>query len=243
MSRRACSMSSSRFFLPSATAWFSVRSADLLARAMMSSDCSRASRRRARYSSRILSASRRVSSAASIDSSMARWRLSSASWIFGNASRLSRDIEMPNASSVQIMSPTPGWTRTLPDPAATRDGALSMLGSAAREEERDEAEDEGVEHDRLGEREAQPLDRRDLVPHLGLAGHRLDDLAEDVADADARADGAEAGTDAEGDAREALRRALGDEIGDEREVHCSISSFSGSGRSRRRGRSRSGWRR
>src|SRR4051794_34762802 len=242
MSRRACSMSSSRFFLPSATAWFSVRSADLLARAMMSSDCSRASRRRARYSSRILSASRRVSSAASIDSSMARWRLSSASWIFGNASRFSRYMAMPNARSVQIISPTPGWTRKVP-PEATRDGAVSMRRSAAREEERDEAEDEGVEHDRLGEREAQPLDRRDLVPHLGLAGHRLDDLAEDVADADARADGAEAGTDAEGDAREALRRALGDEIGDEREVHCSISSFSGSGRSRRRGRSRSGWRR
>src|SRR3712207_5435632 len=68
------------------------------------------------------------------------------------------------------------------------------------EEERDEAEDEGVEDDRLGQCEAEPLDRRDLVTHLGLAGHRLDDLAEDVADADARADRAEARADTEGDA-------------------------------------------
>ena len=39
----------------------------------------------------------------------------------------------------------------------------------------------------------------DLVAHLGLAGDRLDHLAEDVADADAGADGAEAGADAERD--------------------------------------------
>src|SRR3954470_7561811 len=228
MSRRACSMSSSRLCLPSTTACCSVFSAALLARAMMSSDWSRASRSRARYSSRILSASRRVSSAASIDSSIACWRLSSASWILGNASRFRSHSEIPNARSVQIMSPTPGWTRKLPDEARR---AVIVFALAAREEERDQTEDEGVEHDRLGEREAQPLDRRDLVPHLGLAGHRLDDLAEDVADADARADGAEAGADAEGDAGQALCRALGHEVGDEREVHVR-RSFSGSGRSR-----------
>src|SRR5438876_4929359 len=71
--------------------------------------------------------------------------------------------------------------------------------SAARQEVGDQAEDEGVEHDRLGQREAEPLDARDLVAHLRLAGDRLDHLAEDVADSDARADGAEARADAEGD--------------------------------------------
>ena len=69
----------------------------------------------------------------------------------------------------------------------------------ASEEERDQAEDEGVEHDRLGQGEPEPLDRGDLVAHLGLTGHRLDDLAEDEADADARSDGAQSGTHAEGD--------------------------------------------
>ena len=39
----------------------------------------------------------------------------------------------------------------------------------------------------------------DLVAHLRLARHRLDDLAEDDADADAGADGAEAAADAERD--------------------------------------------
>src|ERR671939_2169456 len=102
---------------------------------------------------------------------------------------------MPNASSVQIISPRLGLTRKLPPP---------LLLAASRvvidlEEERDQAEDERVEDDRLGQREAEPLDARDLLAHLRLAGDRLDHLAEDVADADARADGAEPGADAESD--------------------------------------------
>ena len=76
---------------------------------------------------------------------------------------------------------------------------MSVAIAIGLEEEGDQAEDERVEHDRLGQGEAQPLDRGDLVLHLGLASHGLDDLAEDEADADARADGAEAGADAEGD--------------------------------------------
>ena len=76
---------------------------------------------------------------------------------------------------------------------------MSDVLSIDLEEERDQAEDERVEHDRLGQREAEPLDARDLFAHLGLAGHRLDHLAEDVADADARADRAEPGADAERD--------------------------------------------
>src|SRR5438874_13713878 len=76
--------------------------------------------------------------------------------------------------------------------------------STAGDEVGDQAEDGGVEDDRLGKREAEPLDARDLVTHLGLAGDRLDHLAEDVADADPRADGAEAGADAERDRLDGL---------------------------------------
>ena len=79
-----------------------------------------------------------------------------------------------------------------------------------------QAGDEAVEEARLGEREAEPLDRGDLVAHLGLAGHRLDDLAEDDADADAGADGAEAAADAERDGL-AGRRPSASRLGDDAE--------------------------
>jgi hypothetical protein len=72
------------------------------------------------------------------------------------------------------------------------------LHAIGLEEEGDQAEDEGVEGDRLGQREAEPADALQLVFHLGLAGNRLDLLAEDEADADAGADRAEAGADTEG---------------------------------------------
>src|SRR5438874_13814374 len=80
--------------------------------------------------------------------------------------------------------------------------------STAGEEVGDQAEDEAVEDDRLGQREAEPLDARDLVTHLGLAGDRLDHLAEDVADAHAGADRAEPCADAERDRLDRLRRLL-----------------------------------
>src|SRR5215207_7389978 len=67
------------------------------------------------------------------------------------------------------------------------------------EEEGDEAEDERVEGDRLGLREAEPADALKLVFHLRLAGDRLDLLTEDEADADTGADRAEPSADAEGD--------------------------------------------
>src|SRR3954468_6886588 len=111
---------------------------------------------------------------------------------------------MPNPLSVQIITPMPGWTRKFPPPD---DAAMVMWCRAPirlREEEGDQAEDERVEHDRLGEGEAEPLDRRDLVAHLGLARDRLDHLAEDVADADARPDRPQAGADAEGDRLDGL---------------------------------------
>src|SRR3954447_20491341 len=208
MSRRVCCMSSSRDCFASVTASSWTFSAERRARTTMSSACSRASRSRSRYSRSSESASWRVRSAWSIDCSIAIRRLSSASWIGGDADLRSSMIVMPNAISVQIITPTPGWTRKLPLPAAVTCRALIAL----TEEERDQAEDERVEHDRLGEGEAQPLDRGDLVAHLGLARDRLDHLAEDVADADARADRAEAGTDAEGDRLAAGAAALGDDV-------------------------------
>src|SRR4051794_19747158 len=195
MSRRVCSISSSRDCLASTTASSWTYSADRRARTTISSACSRASRRRSRYSRSSASASWRVRSAWSIDSSIATRRLSSASWIGGKANLRRSRIVTPNAISVQTITPTPGWTRKLPLPAAVTCRAPIAL----TEEEGDQAEDERVEHDRLGEREAQPLDRCDLVAHLGLAGDRLDDLAEDVADADAGTDRPEAGADAQGE--------------------------------------------
>src|SRR6476469_4237891 len=73
------------------------------------------------------------------------------------------------------------------------------LHAIGLEEEGDEAEDEGVEGHGLGKREAEPADALQLVFHLGLAGDRLDLLAEDDADADTGADRTKAGSIAEGD--------------------------------------------
>src|SRR3954465_3881463 len=101
---------------------------------------------------------------------------------------------MPNAISVQIITPAPGLTRKSPPPDAVTSAPIGL-----REEERDQAEDERVEHDRLGEREAEPLDRRDLVTHLPPARGPPEPLAEDLAGREARADGAQSGADAQGD--------------------------------------------
>src|ERR1700722_8213200 len=62
-----------------------------------------------------------------------------------------------------------------------------------------EAGHEAVEEAGLGEGEAQPLQLRDLVSHLRLAGGGLDRLAEDDADADAGADRAESAADTQAD--------------------------------------------
>src|SRR5215204_1118970 len=207
MSRSVAASSSSRCLCACAFDSSASASAALRARTTISSDCSRASRRRARYSSSTWSASRLASSADSIDSSIARRRLSSASAMRGKASLLRRNSVIPNAASVQIISPTFGLTRKLPPPSSSPPPVSCAIRTrlpmsptrSISEEEGDQAEDERVEDDRLGEGEAEPLDARDLLAHLGLAGDRLDHLAEDVADADARTDRAEAGADAEGD--------------------------------------------
>src|SRR4051812_43065339 len=111
----------------------------------------------------------------------------------GNTNLPSTQSVVRKASSVQIISPTSGVTRKLPPDAATVTcTALSIVSSiAGLEEERDQAEDERVEHDCLGQRESQPLNLGDLVAHLRLARDRLDHLAEDVPDSDTRADRAE----------------------------------------------------
>src|SRR5215471_14286992 len=64
---------------------------------------------------------------------------------------------------------------------------------------REQPADEAVEDDRLGEREAEPLDSLQLAAELGLTGDGLDHRAEDVPDADTGAEGAEADAEREGD--------------------------------------------
>src|SRR5690606_3091051 len=89
------------------------------------------------------------------------------------------------------------------------------------EEEGDETEDERVEGDRLGQREAEPADALELVFHLRLTGYRLDLLAEDEADADAGADRAEPGADAERDRLAGVGHAFVGDLGNRegREIH------------------------
>src|SRR3954447_20974106 len=103
------------------------------------------------------------------------------------------------------------------------------------------------EEARLGEREAEPLDRGDLVAHLRLAGDGLDHLAEDDADADAGADRAEAAAYTESDRLAGVRAVLGggeDETQDGgKQRSSSFGGTSGVRRPRRRGRWPTGWRR
>src|SRR5918997_2153637 len=215
MSLRACSSSSSRRRRPSATASASCCSPALRARATISSACWRAAVRRSRYSPSSRSASRRVRSAVSIDSSIAFWRRSSASPIRGKATFQRMNIDTPKRTSVHTISPMPGLTRKLP-PSSSPPASVAKTSVLVRvasigllEEERDQARDEAVEEARLGECEAEPLDAGDLVAHLGLARHGLDDLAEDDADADAGAHGAEATANTEGDRLARVRAVLG----------------------------------
>src|SRR6476620_9029270 len=67
------------------------------------------------------------------------------------------------------------------------------------EDVREQAADEAVEDDRLGEGEAEPLDTRELATQFWLSGDRLDHRAEDVADADAGAERTEADAERERD--------------------------------------------
>src|ERR1043165_7689898 len=87
----------------------------------------------------------------------------------------------------------------------------------------EQAADEAVEDDRLGERDPEPLDARELAAELGLAGDRLDHRAEDVADADAGTERAEADAERERDRLAGLRDVAGGG-GEDVTNHLSISS-------------------
>src|SRR3954465_1024847 len=80
---------------------------------------------------------------------------------------------------------------------------------ASDEDVREDRAEQAVEHDGLGEREAQPLDALELAAELGLAGDRLDHRAEDVADADTGAERAEADTHGEAARLPGLRDVAG----------------------------------
>ena len=110
----------------------------------------------------------------------------------GNASFASRIIVNPKTSSVQIIRPMPGLIRKLPFEQRAPASALD-------DERGEQPGHEPVEEACLGQREAEPLQLRDLVAHLRLARDRLDRLAEDDADADAGADGAETTADTQAD--------------------------------------------
>ena len=71
-------------------------------------------------------------------------------------------------------------------------GCASRVPSLRAPGRSDELDDETDEGERLGEGDTQEHRGADVAGHFGLAGHRLDGLADEVADADARADGGEA---------------------------------------------------
>src|SRR5215210_2239461 len=129
------------------------------------------------------------------------------------------NIETPKRNSVQTISPTLGLTRKLPPSSSA--AKMTVERVIGLEEEGDQARHEPVEEARLGQREAEPLDAGDLVAHLGLAGDRLDHLAEDDADADAGAHGSEPAADTERDRLARVRAILGggEDEGEERCEH------------------------
>jgi hypothetical protein len=95
---------------------------------------------------------------------------------------------MPKRSSVQIISPTLGVIRNEPLEAAVV--AIELLQDPG-----EQACDQAVEEDSLGQCESEPLDARDFVAHLWLARNGLNHLSEDDPDADAGPEGAQAAAD------------------------------------------------
>src|SRR3954452_14601151 len=110
-------------------------------------------------------------------------RVSIICWIGPNAYRFSTNRTTRKQMIVQIIRP----------------GLTSIRGFAASmcldQDVREDRAEQAVDHARLGEGEAEPLDALKLAAQLGLPGDRLDHRAEDVADADAGAESA--GGDAE----------------------------------------------
>ena len=232
MSRRVCAIISSRLRLASATTSASLFSAVLRARATISSAWPRASCSRSRYSASSLSASL-ARALGGVDRLLDR--------LLALVQRLRDAREGELAEDVHREAEDDQRPDHQPDVGRDEEGAPAAVGCEDRvrslEEEGDEARHQAVEEARLGEREAEPLDAGDLVAHLGLAGDRLDHLAEDDADADAGADGAEAAADAEGDRLARVSAVVGRREDRERMVDSTWSPLtSGARRPRRRGR-------
>src|SRR6185437_3139193 len=140
MSRRVCSIISSRLARASASVSCSAVSAVRRARETISSAWPRASASRSRYSRSSSSASSRTLAAWSIDSSIAFWRLSSASAMRGNATFQRMMSVRPKMISVQIITPTTGLTSWLPPSASAARRSCIVL-----EEEGDQARHQAVE--------------------------------------------------------------------------------------------------
>src|SRR5437899_9079582 len=105
---------------------------------------------------------------------------------------------MPKQTIVQIMRPGVTWMS----------GLEASIGSLDQDVGKDGAE-QAVEHDRLGQGEAEPLDALQLAAQLRLAGDRLDHRTEDVADADACAERAEADAERQTDGLAGLGHVAG----------------------------------
>src|SRR5581483_5091916 len=188
----------------------SCASATLRASARISADSDFACPISARCCSSSSRASARALSASAIAFSIRSRRSSITLWIGPNAYLRSTKNVTPKAISVQIIRP--GTTLIRPD-AATIPIELD-------EHVAEQAADEAVEDDGLGQREAQPLDPLQLAAQLGLARDRLDHRAED--DADAGAERAEADAERERDRLAGVGDVAGDG-GDERECgHVSV---------------------
>src|SRR5436309_971851 len=89
-------------------------------------------------------------------------------------------------------------------PGVTEISGLAAIIPLHQHVGEDRAE-QSVEDDRLGQREAEPLDALQLAAQLGLAGDGLDHRAEDVADADTGAERAEADAEREANRLAGLR--------------------------------------
>ena len=74
-----------------------------------------------------------------------------------------------------------------------------LPGGPLNQHVRQDRAEQSVEHDGLGQREAEPLNPLQLAAELGLACDLLDHRAEDVADADTGAERAEADAERESD--------------------------------------------
>src|SRR4051794_29513874 len=107
-------------------------------------------------------------------------------------------------------------------PGVTLISALAPRSSIGLDEnEGEDRAEQAVEHDRLGQGEAEPLDALELATELGLAGDGLDHRSEDVADADTGTEGTEADTHCKANRLAGLRHVAGC-LGEEREgrEHC-----------------------